>query len=1210
VVVEGGSLSSTGADFSGSVGGGRGGIIQSNGGAIDLKGGSVHFTDASSQDGNAIFATGDAAHITATDVNMQSDGTGSKSADPSSAVYAARGARIDLSGGTAKATGRFGFALQTTEGGQITADGTTLTTTGPDGTAAYVYANGTPSSIILTDVEMTAKGDGARGIDAAHDGALIEARGFTLDVEGEDGYGVVSRSGATVHLQNGTLSTTDATGIEAYDGSTVTGDNLSLITEGDYTEGLSVGADSRVELTGTDIQTNGLWSHGAHAADDGAQIILRGGSVVTANDKGKGTQDGDGSRAYALYADHAGATIATDGTTIETVGQRAYGAYAKDGGAISLDGGSISTQGFMAYGVYASGEGSKIAANNLDITTTGQVGDAAWAYAGGQLTLTGGTYHVTGGPNSGPSGETANGLVALGGTDEVAAGVIDAEGVSVLTEGADSAGLLLGAEIGVGGPKTSGEISIKDSMVVVRGEGSDAARVNYGSRLSAEGSTLRSELGAGIVLQDNATVSLTGTTVEAKQESIRSLFTQAGQMQDISVGDGSVITKNDGTLLKVSRTETGADGQVVLTLEKGSTTRGDIIDLDSKSGNGSLSVYLREGADWSGIMKGVDNYTASPGGKSEFEDGSEIKGDLGGDDSDFVFKGEATVGGNVTGKGSSFKFGGGATVDGDVSGENSSFAFSKTEQTILHGNATFTGGSQTSGGSVEKPIAVSGNVAVDDQSFFGGNWSIGGNLSVGGTVSPGNSIGVVSVGGDHSFGDQAVYKVEVDANGQSDRMVIGGVASLDGMVNVVPLDGLADFRIGSAYTIVTADGGFAADHNRFDGVSWDENRLFVAPMLGYSDTAVTLTIDRNDVSFASVAETDNQTASAQALDSLGLGNKAHDAVSFATAADARQAFDALSGEIHAGLRGALVTESTYLRDAVTERVRQADHDANERTVAGTTVAMWGRTFGSWGHFSGDGNAARLSRDTGGFMAAADGALSDSWRLGFAMGFSHSSLSEAARLSSADVDSYHLSLYGGGDVGPLGLRLGVSRSWHRVDTSRTAEFAGFSDHMAASYNARTAQAFADVGYAVTDNGLTVEPFGSAAYVRLNVDGFLEQGGDAALRAEDAGDDYGFSLFGIRTSTALNLNAHRMVTLKAMAGWRHTYGDVTPDAALAFADGGSAFDVAGSPIARDALAIQAGVDAQLSRTLTLGIAYRGDVADEVQDHGFTANLSLMF
>src|SRR5690606_3740206 len=124
------------------------------------------------------------------------------------------------------------------------------------------------------------------------------------------------------------------------------------------------------------------------------------------------------------------------------------------------------------------------------------------------------------------------------------------------------------------------------------------------------------------------------------------------------------------------------------------------------------------------------------------------------------------------------------------------------------------------------------------------------------------------------------------------------------------------------------------------------------------------------VAFASVAATPNQAAAAAGLDSLSFGNAAHDAVALSSAAVARQAFDALSGEIHASTRSALLDDSRHLRAAVTGRLRDAFEpggnaaagSGDARPIAGTSATVWLRGFGSWGQLDGDGTAAEVDRD--------------------------------------------------------------------------------------------------------------------------------------------------------------------------------------------------------------------------------------------------------
>ncbi|MCL2636571.1 MAG: autotransporter outer membrane beta-barrel domain-containing protein, partial [Betaproteobacteria bacterium] len=69
-----------------------------------------------------------------------------------------------------------------------------------------------------------------------------------------------------------------------------------------------------------------------------------------------------------------------------------------------------------------------------------------------------------------------------------------------------------------------------------------------------------------------------------------------------------------------------------------------------------------------------------------------------------------------------------------------------------------------------------------------------------------------------------------------------------------------------------------------------------------------------------------------------------------SAPNARAAFDALSGEIHASAQTALIEDSRFVREAATDRLRSPSGNAgaSSMTVAekGGSAYAWGRAFGS------------------------------------------------------------------------------------------------------------------------------------------------------------------------------------------------------------------------------------------------------------------------
>ncbi|MBZ6079423.1 autotransporter outer membrane beta-barrel domain-containing protein, partial [Microvirga puerhi] len=267
-------------------------------------------------------------------------------------------------------------------------------------------------------------------------------------------------------------------------------------------------------------------------------------------------------------------------------------------------------------------------------------------------------------------------------------------------------------------------------------------------------------------------------------------------------------------------------------------------------------------------------------------------------------------------------------------------------------------------------------------------------------VAPGNSIGTLSVNGNVSFAPGSVYAVEINAAGQSDRLAATGTATLNGgTVMVLPDQGLF-FAENSPYTILTAQGGVTG---QFAGTQSAEF-AFVSPTLGYATNAVTLTMVRKSdptpptppapLAFHSVALSQNQYRTADAIEALRPGNRLYDTVLGSSVSGARQAFDALSGEAHASAVSVGYAQAQLVENALLTRLRQPlltsslprlaqgsypaafAADRPGQAVAPVAVApvpvapryaLWGEGFGSWGQTRSNGNAAALDAATGGFV---------------------------------------------------------------------------------------------------------------------------------------------------------------------------------------------------------------------------------------------------
>ncbi|WP_421913284.1 autotransporter outer membrane beta-barrel domain-containing protein [Mesorhizobium sp.] len=567
---------------------------------------------------------------------------------------------------------------------------------------------------------------------------------------------------------------------------------------------------------------------------------------------------------------------------------------------------------------------------------------------------------------------------------------------------------------------------------------------------------------------------------------------------------------------------------------------------------------------------------------------------------------------------------GGTGVDSLVllgTGTESAAKFLAFETLSMQGTAwtlndagTFSTSSEVQSGTLTVAgILTSPTITVRSAGTLTGNGTLVGAVTNSGTVRV--SSGALAVTG--SFTSQAGSTLAIGLTPASNAVLdVSGAATLNGGT-VAILAGSGTYAPSTIYTILTAGGGRTG---AFDGVT--SNLAFLNPSLSYDANNVYLTLVRNSIDFGAIGGTPNQRSAGTGVESLGFSAPLYEAVALLDINGARDAFDQLSGEVHASIKGSLLDDSHFMRDAILNRLDAAFGATGSNTVpvmaygeggpqmvtADTDrLAIWSQGFDSRGSHDSDGNAATLDRSTTGLLMGADG-TAGAWRLGVAGGYSRSGFDVDDRHSSGDSDNYHLGLYGGTNWGAIAFRAGAAYAWHRISTLRSVSFGGVADQLSADYDAGTAQAFGELAYKGETGHFGFEPYINLAYVNLHTDGFAERGGDAALTSASSSTDAAFTTLGVRISSGFTVGGVA-ATARGMLGWRHAFGDVAPLSTFAFA-GGNAFTIAGVPISSDAALVELGVDLRFASNATLGLSYAGQFGADASDNGFKAKLDLSF
>ncbi|MEH2513651.1 outer membrane autotransporter protein [Nitrobacteraceae bacterium AZCC 1564] len=1048
----------------------------------------------------------------------------------------------------------------------------------------------------------------------------------------------VAKSGGSWSLVKNGAGTLILTGANAYSGGT--------IVNGGILQGNTVGLQGNITNNASvvfDQTDNGTYA--GNISGTGSLIKSGSGDVTLSgtNTYSGGTTVNGGALLFLSDANlgASGAGITLNNGTIGTVNGSTVNQTVNRPVTITNNGGfqvgAINgNPGVLTWGGVISGAGTLVKSGSGDLILSG-----INTYSGG-TTVTGGVVRFTTDANLGAAGAgiTLNGG-SVASTDATAANTTIGRNITLAGTGGIGVGLhpliwsgnISGAgqfiKSGNGELWLQGTNTYSGGTLVQRG----TLRIDSDDKLGAAGK--------GVTLDNNAALRASATFTTSRNvflTGVGGVFivdpTQALTLSGIV--SGANITKiGAGTLILTGANTYAGNIQNNGGTVQGNTTslRGNIV-FDSNADNPiARSVTFDQAAagTFAGNITGLGSLSKIGAGTLTLSGNNNYSG------------GTTVSAGTLQGTSNSLKgniLNNAALIfdqnfDGiyaDVVSGAGTFTKNGTGKLTISGIQTYTGATNINAGNlnVNGSLKSSSVVNVNKGGTLSGNGTFG-NVNVnGGTVSPGNSIGTLHIDGNYNMGPDSKYYAELNGT-TSDRIEVTGTANIQSSMFEIAHDtntASAPVLPGKTYTLLTTGGGLTV----------------TAPTLATADfpfLAFTLSTDgfngylstaRSATGFADLASTPNEKAVAGALDTAATSNPVWQQVVGASDAQARAAFTSLSNAaIHANAAGVLSEQSQYLRDAVTGRLRQdfaygtpLAQGGNALSYAEETprnayaalpftkappalqpaqvYAVWAQALGSLGTLKGDGNAAKTDHTLGGVISGIDVTFNGLWRVGLAGGYSHSSFKSPDIAASGSSDSYHIAAYGGGQFGAWGLRGGASFSWNDLLTSRQVVVVNLVDTQRGDYGLKTTQMFGEVGHTYAFNGAALEPFLNIAYVR--VDGGINELGLAAVTGSTVLDTT-YSTLGLRGATALT----QTLTARGTLGWRHAFGDVTPLATLAF-QSGSPFTLAGSPIARDALIAEAGLDYAVAPNAFLGVSWSGQFADQSHTNAIKGNFSWRF
>ncbi len=1137
--------------------------------------------------------------------------------------------------------------LNVTGGGQVTSSGMTV--------GSFSNALGTVtidgSGSLFTSTSSVVSGSSGNGTVNVTNGATFDVGNNTFYISDGDSTGTFNVSGGSTVASGVTYigycggGCSSSVGIANISGAGTVWNAGSLTVGYEDSEGtLNISAGAVVSSSG-DVVVGYFADSPGHVSvtGTGSQLVLSGtadayiglysSADVTVSDGASFQVARD---TYISYATGSDSSLTITGAGTEYITGGLYVGYGGNG-TMSILAGAGATSG-SAYVGYSAGS-----------TGTATIDGGTWAMSGATLTIGEngtGTVTVTNGGSIGDSsspltqiylGNNANSFGALTITG-AGSEVYVSSGTYVGGNGQGALNVLGGGYLETGylyaGRSNSGA-----GTVLIDGAGSHvlakySTYVGYNSTGTATvsgGGWL--EVDSSITVGSSAAGTLTVTGAGSQVTTTSYLTVGNSAEGSLTISDGGNVSVDHGNSAAEFGSNGGASGSLVVT-GAGSELQADWLIL-GRFGSGVATLSNGGKVTVDQVRIGYDN------GFGDIGDGTLNIGAAAADpaaaagilDANLVRFGGGNFG---SGEGRiNFNLLGAFTFSPELYGQGNLNVIAGTT-TFATDSTNYSGDVTVTGGKAVFNAILPGDVTVSGAGVVGGSGTIASlDAQSGGTVAPGNSSGTLNVAGNVSFASGTIYAVEV-AGAASDLILAGGTATLTG--GTVQVSGSPSLM---RYAIITSTG---ARTGFFDGI--ETTSAFMLYSLDYDPNNVYLVVDGYKA-FTTAARTLNEYAVANALDQFPAGNPLYSAILGGSVAGAQQAFNALSGEIHASVGSAMADDSRYVREAITGRLIQSyyggigasggqpivmaaaaptnvvEMDTSSRMSLGAgygavraappadhDLAWWSRAFGAWGRYDSNGNAATTDRNLGGFVTGVDAGLGAGWRAGLATGYLNTSLSAGgARFSSADINSYVLGAYAGGGVGAFALRTGGTWTWNSIDSSRSVVFPGFFESESASYDGDVGQLFAELAYPIFTHGGVIEPFAGLAYVHVGTDSFTESGPVAGLTSGGLNMNLGYGTLGARAGTTVVWGGTTVIPHASLA-WQYAFGDTTPQIALAFASTGIGMGIGGIPLAQNSALLDIGADVVIAQNVTMGVSYMGQYSGDLTDNGVRGRFNWQF
>lgn len=391
------------------------------------------------------------------------------------------GTNVAISGGTVESYGDNGIAVNALNGASVSIDGATVNADAIISTGINV--SDSASLTISGSSVVNAEGqDGKSNGVFVKSGATANISGGTINVDGEGANGVYVVSGKADISGNAVINANadDSYAVIGQKGGNLTmGGSAVLNSYGANGMGIFTVADSTADISGGNINVNGLYGIGVYA--ESSKVTMTGGKISLTGDSNTG-----------LDSDTSGDITVSGTAEIDSDGASGQGISAVNSGSLTISGNAVvnaNTDDCLAAAGHSSG--NIIVKDSAVLNSSGKNGRGIYLDGGATAAVSGGNINVSGdggigiyidkecnvnitGGNINVNVQDSSGIVANGENETDIATKIIMSGGTVNESGDNSITVF---------SQDGAEIDIKGNADVIAGGSDSTGAIAYGGSL-------------------------------------------------------------------------------------------------------------------------------------------------------------------------------------------------------------------------------------------------------------------------------------------------------------------------------------------------------------------------------------------------------------------------------------------------------------------------------------------------------------------------------------------------------------------------------------------------------------------------------------------------------------------------------------------------------------------------------------------------------